>query len=91
MWNRPEILKFRILSQLRHLNRSNRSFSAFIAVFSTTSVHCLLTVIIGKYTKDHRNVILYIQVFDSLRYGFTHVIEVLGFTLDHASYGNNGI
>src|SRR5690606_31404272 len=77
--------KLTFLSQISHFYSDNSDFCTFVSVFSTTSVDGLLYCIIGKNTENHRNVVFYVELFDSMRYTVANKVKTFGFSLNNSS------
>src|SRR5690606_27128954 len=57
-------------------------------MFTTRAVNGLLHVLICKYTKDNRNVMIYIKILDTLGYPLAHKIKVFCLSFYHTAYGD---
>lgn len=80
--NRCGLNFFGIFSQRGHLDRGDCRFGALVAVDAAAAVDGLLLVVVGEQAEDHRNIGLYVQVFDALGNAFTDEFKMHGLAFD---------
>lgn len=76
---------FHLVLQCHHFNGGDCGFVPLIAVFSSRTVKSLLLVFGGKHSEYNGDVVVNVNLGDSLCYTLADEIEMAGFSLNNAA------